>query len=234
MTKQGSRVKRRIASRTAASDPTVTTGTTNTPGQVAFWDGSSSITGDFNLFWDNTNKRLGVGTASPAEVVHIKVISGNQGMRFENLGNTASDFLVMRFFQGGVEQAVIFTNQGKLFLRSDSSTPTTVLADAGGNVGVGTTNPQGKLHVAGGNTIIGGDLLPDTDNTRNCGTPTTRWALVRAQNVICGDIGFEEATCFIDGEPFQPGDKIVLAIKEVNELGIRCAPVHANHQAPHE
>ena len=35
---------------------------TGTAGQVAFWNGTSSQTGDNNLFWDNTNKELGVGT----------------------------------------------------------------------------------------------------------------------------------------------------------------------------
>jgi hypothetical protein len=44
------------------TDPQV--GTLST-GQVAFWDGSA-LTGDNNLFWDNSNGRLGIGTASPA------------------------------------------------------------------------------------------------------------------------------------------------------------------------
>jgi hypothetical protein len=34
-------------------------------GQVSFWNGTSSISGDNNLYWDNTNKRLGVGTMGP-------------------------------------------------------------------------------------------------------------------------------------------------------------------------
>ena len=34
-------------------------------GQVAFWDGTSSVSGDNSLFWDDTLKRLGVGTSSP-------------------------------------------------------------------------------------------------------------------------------------------------------------------------
>ena len=34
-------------------------------GQVAFWNGTSSITGDDWLFWDSVNRRLGVGTPGP-------------------------------------------------------------------------------------------------------------------------------------------------------------------------
>ena len=39
---------------------------TGTATQVAFWDTSSSVTGDSQLYWDNTNKYLGVNVASPA------------------------------------------------------------------------------------------------------------------------------------------------------------------------
>jgi len=34
--------------------------------QIAFWDTSSSIAGDSQLYWDNTNKYLGVNVAAPA------------------------------------------------------------------------------------------------------------------------------------------------------------------------
>ena len=35
-------------------------------GSVLFTNASGSVTGSSNLFWDNTNARLGVGTSSPA------------------------------------------------------------------------------------------------------------------------------------------------------------------------
>jgi hypothetical protein len=37
-----------------------------TSGQVAFGTASGVIGGDSGLFWDNVNKRLGVGTTTPA------------------------------------------------------------------------------------------------------------------------------------------------------------------------
>lgn len=40
-------------------------------GQITFWTGSSTILGDNNLYWDNTNKRLGIGTITPSENLHI-------------------------------------------------------------------------------------------------------------------------------------------------------------------
>jgi len=42
-----------------------------TANEVAFWSDTNTITGDSNLYWDNTNDRLGVGTASPATRVDI-------------------------------------------------------------------------------------------------------------------------------------------------------------------
>jgi hypothetical protein len=38
---------------------------TGTSGQVAYFNGTSSITSESNLFWDATNDRLGIGTATP-------------------------------------------------------------------------------------------------------------------------------------------------------------------------
>jgi len=40
-------------------------------GQVAFWNGSGTQTGDNGFFWDNTNKRLGIGTVSPSSEFQI-------------------------------------------------------------------------------------------------------------------------------------------------------------------
>ncbi|ROL58455.1 tail fiber protein [Bacteroidetes/Chlorobi group bacterium Naka2016] len=39
--------------------------------QVAFWNGTNSITGDNGLWWDNGTQRLGIGTSTPSEKLHI-------------------------------------------------------------------------------------------------------------------------------------------------------------------
>jgi hypothetical protein len=41
-------------------------------GQVAFWVGSDTISGDNSLTWDNTNKRLGIGTNVPSEKLEVQ------------------------------------------------------------------------------------------------------------------------------------------------------------------
>jgi hypothetical protein len=47
------------------------TGGTGTATRVAFWDTTSSLSSNANLFWDNTNARLGVGTSSPSSRLHV-------------------------------------------------------------------------------------------------------------------------------------------------------------------
>jgi len=42
--------------------------------QVAFWDGTSSISGNNNLYWDSTNDHLGIGDSTPGS--RLKVTSG--------------------------------------------------------------------------------------------------------------------------------------------------------------
>ena len=41
---------------------------TGTNGQLAFWTGSGSLGYNADLFWDNTNSRLGIGTTSPGYI----------------------------------------------------------------------------------------------------------------------------------------------------------------------
>jgi len=55
--------------------------------RVAFFTGANTISSDSNLYWDNTNKRLGIGTATPAvSGLHIgSGVSGGQAqLRLDN------------------------------------------------------------------------------------------------------------------------------------------------------
>ncbi|HZV69202.1 MAG TPA: tail fiber domain-containing protein [Saprospiraceae bacterium] len=45
--------------------PTATVSGTGTATRIAFWDASTNISSSANLFWDNTNSRLGIGTITP-------------------------------------------------------------------------------------------------------------------------------------------------------------------------
>jgi hypothetical protein len=44
---------------------------TGAAGQVTFFSAASTVTGDNDLYWDNTNKRLGIGTTTPSVSFHV-------------------------------------------------------------------------------------------------------------------------------------------------------------------
>jgi hypothetical protein len=61
---------------------TTNTGTitgSGTSGQVSYWNGTSSQTGNNNLFWDISNSRLGIGTNAPASTLQVTGITTLRG-----------------------------------------------------------------------------------------------------------------------------------------------------------
>jgi len=98
-------------------------------GQIAFWSGSSILSGDNNLFWDNTNKRLGIGTTTPQTALHvIGDITANTFLGTINAANVSSG-------QFGAN-----TGGGNYYFM--------------GNVGIGTTTPTAKLQLITSDTLI--------------------------------------------------------------------------------
>lgn len=67
-----------------------------TPGRVVFPTTGGNLTGSANLFWDNTNNRLGIGTSSPAQVLDVT----SNDSRF-NLTSTGSGQTVGISIRGG-------------------------------------------------------------------------------------------------------------------------------------
>jgi len=53
---------------------------TGTAGQVLYYD-TTGVAGENAFFWDNTNKRLGIGTNTPNYRVHIKDNSVTTGSK---------------------------------------------------------------------------------------------------------------------------------------------------------
>ncbi len=60
------------------TNPITGTGTT---GQVSFWNSASTQTGDNGLFWDNGNKRLGIGTTSPNRKLEVADIDSQLSLK---------------------------------------------------------------------------------------------------------------------------------------------------------
>jgi hypothetical protein len=58
-----------IGGQAALTNPVTGTGAT---GQVSYWSGTGTQAGSNNLFWDNANGRLGVGTNAPSRLLDIR------------------------------------------------------------------------------------------------------------------------------------------------------------------
>ena len=89
---------------------------TGASGQVAYFTGATTQAGSNNLFWDNANIELGIGTNTPANSLHIKR-DFNDGTfaRFENLTAASSSATGMiSLTDGGVSSGFITYSSARL------------------------------------------------------------------------------------------------------------------------
>ena len=64
---------------------------------MAFGTASNTVGGDNGLFWDDINKRLGIGTTTPNQAIQIQNASGVQnGIRISNTDRPTSGNLILR------------------------------------------------------------------------------------------------------------------------------------------
>ena len=126
-------------------------------GQVSFFNSSSGITGNNNLYWDNSASSLGINTTQPSDTLHVAgsgrftsnlAVLGNVnivGTGNLNIQNTTGSGCGITFvdtsWQGGIEH-----NNGALFFRTGGQTDRMVIS-SNGNVGIGVTDPTRKLTV---------------------------------------------------------------------------------------
>ena len=202
-----------------------TTGTTGVSGsgtatQVAFWGGASgststALTSSTGLTWDNVNGRLGIGTASPSQRIHVlgrSLFTNDQGL-------TAGSYAISEFyrFPSGVGNAgfgVFYTSNGSnvtfttLYapgnvdfriqtLRSSTSTAETNISafSATTNVSIGSNTDAGyRLNVdcangTNGLRVLGVNVSSGTNAVLIQNSATTNLLQV----VNNGDISFGTA-----------------------------------------
>jgi hypothetical protein len=81
----------------------VVTSPSGVSGAIQFSNGSAFASDASNLFWDDTNKRLGVGTNAPS--TPLSIISGNgsaDGMSGISLGPSPANFRLSNYFNIGI------------------------------------------------------------------------------------------------------------------------------------
>jgi len=174
------------ASRSDHSHANMVTGS-GTATRVTFWNGTNSLSSNANLYWDNGNNRLGVGTTAPTSEVDVNgtqnsalVSQATAAHMFVHLTNTAE--------VNGEGPGIGFSNSsvtdnigakivhirtgaqstGDLAFYTKNSTTvgdyTTekMRLTAAGNVGIGVTAPTQPLHVQGNQRLTG--ALYDVNN----------------------------------------------------------------------
>jgi hypothetical protein len=156
--------------------------TSLTAGSVVFAGASGAYSQDnANFFWDDTNNRLGIGTATPSFRLQVETDSdANTGIytRNSNTGTSAAGVLTVASLVGTVSvrahsaansawpnSTLIISDSGftgglNLFqnganpIRLWTNGSERMRVDASGNVGIGTSSPGTKLTVAGASEAI--------------------------------------------------------------------------------
>lgn len=196
-----------------------------TAGSVLFSNGTTIAQDNANLFWDDTNNRLGIGTTSPSSLLHVSKATSGTVATFSNVANainttiligtsatqigngsgglqidaSASGYLIVgpsRTTVGSSDGLIGNATMGGLMLKSESGgvagksvilqgyNGTTwqnvvtlpnvssgnvnlLLANNGGNVGIGTTAPGARLQVDGAASSIAAILKANATTPGN-------------------------------------------------------------------
>lgn len=164
-----------------------------TSGQVAFFNGTNSQTGDNGLFWDDINKRLGVGTNSPQQMLHVNGSmligsSNSSGLFF----NTAIDALSISNQRVVVKSgaALLFGNNNtSLSLLTNSLTR--LYIDNSGRIGIGTAAPSttSRLHIDIGTIDSTVDsIFSEANAANNAGLSGIRLSLLNTTANVLGSV----------------------------------------------
>ena len=112
--------------------------------------------------------KIGIGTDTPAADIHLET-SAYPTLKVQNTSN-ASGFPVVQLIDNRVNGVSFNIENGRtagsLNVRDNTSTADRITLDSTGDVGIGTNNPQQKLHISGtGNTYTRVDSINGSDTT---------------------------------------------------------------------
>jgi hypothetical protein len=124
-----------------------------TSGRVTYAGASGLLSDSANLVWDNTNARLGIGTASPSYILDIQKTASAQLRLFSTNNSTGSQLILgSGTGTGTTSQYIYFDNS---LILSQASVTDRVTINSSGNVGLGTASPTGRLDVVYDNALVG-------------------------------------------------------------------------------
>ena len=162
--------------------------------RVAFWSGTTALSSDANLYWDNTNDRLGIGTTAPAEKLQV---AGSIKSTSRAISGSATAGVTLSYDTTN-SIAKIETWTSKPFSIETAGAERMRITSAG-NVGINTTNPGAKLQVSGG-VLLGSTYAQPSGST---------WTTANSQLILGGAHNAE----------FNTGTKVKLLISGYDNDG---------------
>ena len=163
----------------------VVTSPSGVAGAIQFSNGSAFASDASNLFWDDTNNRLGVGTNAPARPLTVVGSTNDIVAQIDALSNAYNTQLQLRTYSSNSAELLITGNIGTTpsnvgvmggntavgltltafgsnniqFYTTNSFVPRFRINNDG-NIGAGTTSPTAKMHIQGsGSTSATTSLL---------------------------------------------------------------------------
>ncbi|MDB9779260.1 hypothetical protein OAB54_03315 [Flavobacteriaceae bacterium] len=144
-----------------------------TANRIPKFNGSSTVLGNSSIFDDGTN--IGIGTTSPAGLLHLKAASGDAKAIISAYGEGDEAHLMLK--TGGINKTAVvatgISNWGRTDLRfilnsytnanSYGLSDTKMIIKNDGKVGIGTDSPAQKLDVTG-SIKFSGALMPNNSS----------------------------------------------------------------------
>ena len=183
-------------------------------GGVQFNNGAGVLAGDAALVWDNTNKRLGVGIATPSYDLHVSKVNAGGGVTsmvanpattagtyasLYALTGTTGAYAQLSQSDGAAPYAQLAANSGDtggLYIDAIANAPIMLRTNGGlerlrvtaaGNVGIGTTSPSTALQVNGTITSTGETVNGTATATTFSGSGASLTSL-NASNLSSGTV----------------------------------------------
>lgn len=143
-------------------------------GSLLFSNGTSISQNNSNLFWDNTNNRLGIGTSSPASTLDVNgntSVTGNLNVTGNITGNiTATNLVPYTGATGNVNLGSHNLTAEGIASNGDATINTLTIGMGGGSISSNTAIGKDALlnNTAGFyNTAVGQSALAANTNTKN-------------------------------------------------------------------
>jgi hypothetical protein len=207
---------------------------TGASGQVAFFNGTTSVTGNNNFFWDTANNRLGIGLTNPQRSIEIYNTTADNHLRLSgnapsvSMGEAVTGSIYQakfglvttngQFVSAGVAGDFVIISQTGATIIGTSSTEK-MRVNTSGNVSINNTNDTFKLDVTGTARFTGQLRLESTitDGTNTYTLPSATGTLALTSQLTGGtvtSVGLSSATSgvTIGSTPITTSGTITLAI----------------------